>query len=124
MEKEVVLLVEDDLDDVFLVRTALAKAGLRFGLEVVSDGLEAVEYLRGAGGYGDRKKFPFPRAILLDLRMPRMDGFGFLQWLRKEKKFGGLPVVVVAAISDVRDVGCHRGTAGRTPRLRFLVSGS
>ena len=69
-----ILLVEDDLDDLLLVQLALQKTLSGVPLAVVSDGVQAVEYLKGAGPYADRSIYPFPDIVLLDLKLPLLDG--------------------------------------------------
>src|SRR5258708_2409270 len=70
-----ILLAEDDENDVFFMERAVEKAGLSNRLIVARDGVEAVEYLKGEGAYADRETHPLPGIILLDLKMPRMNGF-------------------------------------------------
>jgi CheY-like chemotaxis protein len=60
----------------------------------VYDGEQATDYLSGNGKYSDRSQHPFPKLVLLDLRMPRVDGFEFLEWKRKQPHLAELPVVV------------------------------
>jgi CheY-like chemotaxis protein len=75
-----ILLTEDNPDDVFFFfQNAFRKAGATGVLHAVSDGLEAVAYLSGDGVYGGRVNYPFPDVLLLDLNMPRMNGFEVLQ---------------------------------------------
>jgi len=100
----VILLVEDRDDDVQLIRRAFRKISLRNPLQVARDGQEAVDYLSGEGEYSNRDEHPLPALILLDLKMPRMDGFEFLVWLRKQPAFRVLPVVVLTSSSQLRDV--------------------
>ena len=83
-ESVVILLVEDRTDDVELVRRGLLKAKVFNPLQVVSDGEEALAYLDGVGKYADRKLYPLPDIILLDLKMPKMDGFEVLREVREE----------------------------------------
>jgi CheY-like chemotaxis protein len=90
----VILLVDDDEDLPTLLPHLLKKANVRFSFRVADNGERAVEYLCGAGAYADRVAYPLPQALLLDLRMPRMDGFQFLEWKRTRPEFESLPVVV------------------------------
>ncbi len=77
-EHAVVLLVEDREDDILLIRRAFDKAGLSNPVQVVRDGEEAIEYLSGIGKYSSRGEYPLPDLILLDLKMPKLDGFQVL----------------------------------------------
>ncbi len=104
MSSDIVLLVEDKEDDVFFFRAAFERLHLPLGLGLVRDGSEAIDYLKGVMPFHDRERFPLPRMILLDLHMPRMDGFEVLKWLRAQPRFGALPVVVLAASSYSPDV--------------------
>jgi CheY-like chemotaxis protein len=99
-----VLLVEDDANDAILIQRSLKQAGLRNRLVVLSDGHQAVNYLSGHGPYRDRTQYPLPVLILLDLGLPKVSGFEFLQWLRNEPEFTGLPVVVLTGSAFSPDV--------------------
>src|SRR3954471_17151309 len=81
--ESVILLAEDHEDEVLLIRQAFAKAKLINPLHVVSNGEEAIAYLQGNGKYANRSEFPLPGLLLLDLKMPRTDGFEVLQWVRQ-----------------------------------------
>jgi CheY-like chemotaxis protein len=101
----VFLYVEDSVDDVLLVEATFRKKG--YGqLHSVTDGQEAIDYLVGEGIYADREKYPIPDVILLDLKMPRVDGFGFLKWLHEESpnSFRRLPVIVMSTSAETKDV--------------------
>jgi CheY-like chemotaxis protein len=100
----VILLVEDLQDDIFLITKAFDQAGLTNEIHVVENGEEAIAYLSGEGKYSDRARHPLPRLILLDLNMPRVDGFEVLRWLRQQPEFRGIMVVVLTLSSDIRDV--------------------
>jgi CheY-like chemotaxis protein len=91
-----ILLAEDRNDDILLMRLALEKAGITNPLFVVQDGQEACDYLAGYRTYSDRQKYPLPSLLLLDIRMPRMNGFDVLAWLSSNPKFNDLPVVVLS----------------------------
>lgn len=99
-----ILVVEDDENDVSLLRRAFKKAGLSLPIHVCRDGQEAIDYLVGRGEYADRIKFPFPSLILSDLKMPRCNGLELLQWLRQHPQCDGVPVLILSASGDDGDV--------------------
>jgi CheY-like chemotaxis protein len=92
------LLVEDDDNDAFMVRMEFKRAPHHIHLQVVNDGKEAMHYLCGDGQFADRDKHPLPNVILLDLKMPRVNGYEFLEWLRR-KSPGGLRLIPVLVMS-------------------------
>ena len=89
-----ILLVEDNCDDVMLVHLALKRAKMDQALMIVADGEQALAYLRGEGLYADREKFPFPMFMLLDLILPKVDGFQVLKWVRAHPQIRRLPITV------------------------------
>jgi CheY-like chemotaxis protein len=95
------LLVEDDPNDVFLMQRAFRKANLAFALHVARDGQEAIEYLTHQGQFADATRFPVPNLILLDLKMPRKNGFETLAWLRQQP---GLKRIVALVFSSSREI--------------------
>ena len=90
-----ILLVEDNPDDAFLVSTAVERtlAGIRVLL--VQNGQEAIRYLDGQSPYDDRSRHPFPDLVLLDLKMPVVNGFEVLDWIRSQPGLRRLPVIVL-----------------------------
>ncbi len=108
-----ILLAEDDENDIFLMGRAFDRAGIPNPLKVVHNGQEAIDYLSGVGNFTQRDKFPLPGLIMLDLKMPWMDGFDVLKWLRTQHQFDSLPVVVLtssklqADIDKSRDMGVY-----------------
>jgi len=100
----VILIVEDREDDVLLMRKSFEKAGLPNPIKIVRDGEEALAYLSGERKYASRDEYPLPSLILLDLKLPRMDGFEVLTWIRKQQGIRGIPVVVLTSSSQLRDV--------------------
>lgn len=101
---QVILLAEDDPNDVLLIQRAFQKAGIGDSLKVVRDGEQAIEYLSGAGNYSDRKSFPLPFLVLLDLKMPGTDGFEVLQWVRADRELKRLLVIVLTSSNLQSDV--------------------
>jgi two-component system response regulator len=92
-----ILHVEDDENDAILFQKACEKAGLPAQTHRVDSADVAKAYLQGEGIYIDRVRYPLPQIIVLDLKMPRMDGFEFLKWLRHTEVFASLPVLVFTA---------------------------
>src|SRR5688572_12392047 len=103
-EDSAILLVEDNEDDVFLMRRALTTAGVTNPVFVVETGPNAVDYLSGAGAYQDRKTYPLPAVVFLDLKLPLMSGHEVLAWIRAQRQLEGLLVVVLTSSSEPSDV--------------------
>jgi len=100
-----VLLVEDDLNDIFLVKRAFKMARIQNPLQVVTDGQEAISYLRGEGKYEDRNTFPLPKLIVMDIKMPRKTGFEVLEWVKGSSRvLRRIPVVIVSSSEDPNDI--------------------
>src|SRR5260370_41654774 len=96
---KIILLVEDDANDLLLIERSFKKAGLDHALKVVRDGEQATDYLSGRGVYADRERFPLPFLVLLDLKMPGMNGFDVLQFARMT------PVLEQFVIVGLRSAG-------------------
>jgi two-component system, chemotaxis family, response regulator Rcp1 len=101
LEAITVLMVEDDPDDVYLTKQALRSSRLRMNLHVVSDGVEAMQYLRQQDGFAG---CPRPNLVLLDLNLPRMDGREVLTEIRQDPAFTDLPVVVLTTSKAEHDI--------------------
>ena len=99
-----ILVAEDDENDVFLIKRALHQAQFENPLAVVQTGEEAIAYLKGAAPYQDREKHPLPALVLLDLKMPRRDGFEVLAWIRQQPELNGLAVVVLTSSQESSDI--------------------
>lgn len=97
MESQTVLLAEDDPDDILLTQIAFEKARLANPLQIVRDGAEAIDYLKGEGRFANRSKFPLPILILMDLQMPRISGFQVIEWLRSNPDLKKIPVAILTA---------------------------
>ena len=93
-----VLLAEDNPDDAYLIRRALGEVRASNSLFVVRDGKEAIDYLSGSGRFSNRAQYPIPALLLLDLKMPRVDGIAVLAWLRAHEEIHSrLPVVLLSS---------------------------
>ncbi|MDB6124976.1 MAG: response regulator receiver protein [Pedosphaera sp.] len=104
MSQNVILLVEDQPDDVRLFQFALTSWNVPNPLRVVTTGDEALAYLAGQSLYADRKLYPLPALILLDLSLPQLSGFEVLKWIRSRSEFKQVPIVVLSASEERRDI--------------------
>jgi CheY-like chemotaxis protein len=82
--QSIFLLVEDNEDDVFFMRRAFLHAGVHNPLHVVRNGEEAIDYLGGQHDFSDRERHPLPDLMFLDLKMPGVNGFEVLKWMREQ----------------------------------------
>lgn len=98
------LLVEDSDDDLFLMKRSFERAEVPFNLQIVKDGDQAVDYLSGVEAYADRFTYPLPSLVLLDVKLPRRNGFEVLQWIRSQPDFTCLPVVMLTNSDEPIDI--------------------
>jgi CheY-like chemotaxis protein len=98
-----VLYAEDEPDDVFFMERAFKRNETGARLVTVQHGGEAISYLAGKSPFGDRKKYPLPHLVLLDLKMPIMDGFDVLKWIRTTPAVASIPVVVLTSSGNETD---------------------
>jgi len=113
----VILLVEDRDDDVLFIKKAFERGNIQTAIQVARDGQEAIDYFDGVGRYRSRKEYPLPWLVLLDLKMPRVDGFEVLKWIRAREEYRSIVVVVLTASDQIRDVN----QAYRVGANSFLV---
>ncbi len=99
-----ILLVEDDPNDVVLLQRALRKNQIDNPVVALPDGDEAIAYLSGDGKYSDRQVHPFPKVIMLDLKMPRRGGLEVLEWLREHPQYKVIPTIVLTSSKINEDV--------------------
>jgi len=98
------LFVDDDPNDRLLVEIGCGRAQVSFLLKTVESGVEAIRYLNGEGEFADRIEHPLPDLIFLDLKMPEMDGFQVLRWVRSHPATRVTPVVVYSASFIPEDI--------------------
>jgi two-component system response regulator len=103
MKERHILLVEDDPDDVKLTLKALEKSRVANTVEVVQDGVEALDYLFATGKFAGRDRSVMPQLILLDLKMPKLDGLEVLRRIRSDEGTKLLPVVILTTSSEEKD---------------------
>ncbi len=99
-----ILIVEDNADDVELIRYAFTKAGIGNPIAAVEDGAQAIAYVQGKGAYADRTNHPCPGLVLLDLKLPRRSGFEVLEAIRRDEAMRQTPVVVLTSSTQDSDI--------------------
>ncbi|HWC60154.1 MAG TPA: response regulator [Verrucomicrobiae bacterium] len=104
MTAPLILLAEDDTNDVYFFQRAVKKLAIPNPVHIARDGKEAVAYLNGEGEFADREKYPLPGLIVLDLNMPRQNGFEILKWLRQTPPLDQLPAVILTSSQAQRDI--------------------
>jgi two-component system response regulator len=103
MKNNVVLLVEDNPDDEALTVRALKKNKIVNEVVVARDGVEALDYLFGEGSYAGRDTYELPQVVLLDLKLPKLDGLGVLRRLRADNRTKLLPIVILTSSNEEQD---------------------
>lgn len=99
-----ILLVEDNLQDIEIIRRAFAKGRIRSELIVVRDGEEALDYLHHRGKFQDPAIFPLPGMILLDLNLPKVGGMEVLQEIKQDAGLRSVPVIVLTVSQREEDI--------------------
>lgn len=99
-----ILIAEDSEDDVALLKLTLRQTGIINPVYVVRDGSEVIAYFRGEGNYSNRRQFPLPRILFLDLKMPGLGGSDVLLWLRSRPQFTKMLIVVLSVVTDWRKI--------------------
>jgi two-component system response regulator len=104
MNAKIILLVEDNPSDVDLTKRALQKSRITNDVIVAEDGKEALEYIFGAGAYAGRDVMELPTVVLLDLKLPKVDGLEVLRQIRADERTRRLPVVILTSSKEEQDV--------------------
>jgi CheY-like chemotaxis protein len=96
-EADLILIVEDREDDILLMQCAFEKASIKNPVQFVRTGEDLINYLSGEGQFSGRTRFPLPALVLLDLKLPDVNGFEVLSWIRQHHRFRTLPVIVLTS---------------------------
>src|SRR5687768_14138035 len=99
-----ILYVEDDDNDVFLMQRAFKQAGIGNPLQILSTGTAAMEYLSVADPFADRDQYPLPGLVLLDLKLPGASALEVLKWLRRQPATSTLPVIILTSSNQESDM--------------------
>lgn len=103
MKEKVILLVEDNPDDEVLTLDALAANGVCNKVEVARNGVEALDYMFGEGAWAGRKVTDLPAVVLLDLKLPKIDGLEVLRRIRADERTRMVPVVILTSSNEDED---------------------
>ena len=99
-----ILVAEDELGDVLLLQRAFTKAGVKAPVHIAGNGQEVLDYLQGNPPFDDPVAYPLPTLLLLDLRLPLVDGFEVMRWIRNHPAFRHLVVVVLSSSDRPEDI--------------------
>ena len=99
-----ILVVDDSEDDIVLLQHVFNMARVANPVIVLRDGEAALAYLKGEAEFADRVKYPVPAVVMLDLKMPRIDGFEVLQWIKNQPHLKQMLVIVLSVVQDVRQI--------------------
>lgn len=108
-----VLLVEDLEDDRYIFERTVKKARPNVQLFTANDGIEVLDYLQNKGRFADAHAFPTPDFMFLDLKMPVLDGFDVLRWMKERALLNTVPVIVLSGSSEPQDVALARELGAR-----------
>lgn len=103
-ESGTIALVEDNDDDLFFMKRALSAAEITNPLQVLRSGQQAIDYLAGWGVYADRILHPLPFLMLLDLKLPDVNGFEVLRWIRSDSKLRLLATIILTTSGESKDI--------------------
>src|ERR1041385_7784029 len=99
--QKTILVADDDSNDIFLLKRAFHKAGVDVHMEFLRDGEQVIRYLKGSDYKGET---PIPELLLLDLKMPRVNGFEVLEWIRRQPGLRRLLIIVLTSSDEPRDI--------------------
>jgi CheY-like chemotaxis protein len=115
--KEIILIIEDSNDDAKILQLTLEELGIANPSWTVQSAAAAVDYMEGKFPFADREKYPLPKIIFLDLKLPGSDGFEFLSWLKARAEFADLLVIAISGLDDLLSIRRAYGLGAKS----FLV---
>lgn len=99
-----ILYIDDDENDIFLVRSAFRRAGVTTPMQIATDGEMAIDYLSGAGPFADRLLHPLPALVLLDMKIHKKDGLEVLEWIRSQPAFKALVIILFTSSPNASEI--------------------
>ena len=99
-----ILIADDDMEDIILIIEALKETRLKNNIQSVKNGEELLQYLLNKGTYSDKKKYPTPGIVLLDLNMPKKDGYEALKEIKENKHLKNIPVIILSTSNSLEDI--------------------
>lgn len=96
--------MDDSPTDLLFFARAVRNSKVNFRLQTLTAGQQAIDYLSAKGQYSDRSKYPWPDLIVMDLKMPELNGFDFLAWRKASPLFSSIPVIVLSGSSEPSDI--------------------
>jgi CheY-like chemotaxis protein len=119
---QLILIAEDSEADIFFLLRVMDQAGVLNPIYVVRNGTEALAYLEGTGRYADRAAYPLPGIVLVDLKMPGIDGFEILRWKRRHRDLRNILMVAVSSYDGVYGINLAYETGADTFLSKPLAS--
>src|SRR6185503_15205526 len=102
--KPTILLVEDEESDRIFLKLAFEKAGITNPIQVATDGQQALDYFKGLGRFADREEFPIPYLVIMDAKLPRVNGLDLLKMIRAEVNLNAVIVLILTASDQAKDI--------------------
>jgi CheY-like chemotaxis protein len=99
-----ILIAEDSEDDALFLKRAFRKIGMTNAVQILTNGQDVIDYLRAEGKFEDRRQFPFPSVLFTDIKMPRVNGFEVLEWLRDHPECKVIPTIMFSSSGQPEDV--------------------
>ena len=103
-QQKTILFLEDDENDILLVRRVIKKLDLNANFRFCQDGTEGLKYLKGEGKYADREEFPLPSLIILDIKLPKVSGLEVVRWIKKQEDHKNTPVIMLSSSGQPGDI--------------------